>query len=110
MAEELKEVTRLLEAIKSFEAIEDPAERAAAVTKALETWPDLHKELRRIREESVQTLRNDRRMTWSQIGKILGGVTAERAQQISKGLSGAQRKKNQRQAAAATAAEQSKEP
>jgi hypothetical protein len=88
-----EEVSRLLDAIKAFEAIEDPAERTRVVSEALRRWPDLHSELRRIRENSVRVLRDDRRKTWPEIAAIIGDVTPERAQQIGKGLSGAQRKK-----------------
>lgn len=93
MAETPEEVKRLLEAIEAFEAIEDPAERTSAVSEALRRWPDYHAQLRQIRENSVRALRDVQRKTWPEIAEIIGEVTPERAQQISKGLSGAQRKK-----------------
>ena len=93
MAETPEEVKRLLEAIEAFEAIEDPAERTSAVSEALRKWPDYHTRLRQIREASVQALRNEQQKTWPEIAGIIGEVTPERAQQISKGLSGASRKK-----------------
>lgn len=88
-----EEVKRLLEAIDAFEAIEDPAERTSAVSEALRKWPDYHARLRQIREASVRTLRDEQRKTWPEIAKIIGDVTPERAQQISKGVSTAQRAK-----------------
>ena len=88
-----EEVKRLLEAIEAFEAIDDPAERTSAVSEALRKWPDYHARLRQIREASVRTLRDEQRKTWPEIARIIGDVTPERAQQISKGVSTAQRRK-----------------
>jgi hypothetical protein len=93
-----EEVKRLLEAIDAFEAIEDPAERTSAVSAALKKWPDYHARLRQLREASVRTLREEQRKTWPEIAKIIGDVTPERAQQISKGVSTAQRVKARKKA------------
>jgi hypothetical protein len=87
-----------LEAIDAFEAIEDPAERTSAVSAALKKWPDYHARLRQLREASVRTLREEQRKTWPEIAKIIGDVTPERAQQISKGVSTAQRVKAKKKA------------
>lgn len=87
-----EEVTRLKEAIAAFEAIEDDAVCTAAISEVLREWPDLGKQLRELRQARVNALRKDR--TWPEIAEIIGDVTPERAQQIGKGLSGAQRKKN----------------
>lgn len=97
MADMPKEVERLLDAIEAFQAIEDPAARTSAVSEALRKWPELHAQLRQIREASVRTLREDQRKTWPEIAKIIGGVTPERAQQISKGVTTAQRTKAARE-------------
>ncbi|CAM5480530.1 MULTISPECIES: hypothetical protein [Streptomyces] len=95
-----EEVSRLVDAIEAFRAIEDPAERTKVASEALRRWPDLHSELRSIRQDSVLQLR-DQGLTWPQIATIIGGgIKPERAQQIGKGLSGAQRKKNERAAKA----------
>lgn len=91
-----EEVKRLLEAIEAFEAIDDPAERISAVSEALRKWPDYHARLRQIREADVRTLREEQRKTWPEIAKIIGDVTPERAQQISKGVTTAQRTKADR--------------
>ncbi|MFE4796188.1 hypothetical protein ACFRFL_13990 [Streptomyces sp. NPDC056708] len=93
------EVTKVLEAIAALSEIEDDAACTSAVSEVLRRWPDLGSELRQLREKRVNALREQR--TWPEIAAIIGGVTPERAQQISKGLSGAQRKK----AAAKKAAE-----
>lgn len=98
MADAPEEVKRLLEAIDAFEAIEDPAERTSAVSAALKKWPDYHARLRQLREASVRTLREEQRKTWPEIAKIIGDVTPERAQQISKGVSTAQRVKAKKKA------------
>lgn len=95
MAETPEEVKRLLEAIEAFEAIEDPAERTKAVSEVLSNWKEHLSRLRQIREDSVRTLREEQRKTWPEIAEIIGGITPERAQQISKGLSGAQRKRDE---------------
>lgn len=99
MAETPEEVTRLLEAIEAFEAIEDPVERTRAVSQVLSNWKEHLSRLREIRESSVQALRYEQKKTWPEIAEIIGDVTPERAQQISKGLSGARRKKAAAEAA-----------
>ena len=98
MAETPEEVKRLLEAIEAFEAIEDPVERTSLVSEALRAWPSYHARLRSIRQESVQVLREEQKRSWPEIADIIGEITPERAQQISRGLSGAQRKKNKAEA------------
>lgn len=91
MEQQPEEVTRLLEAIKAFAAIEDDAACALAVTKALDEWPDWHATLRKLRQARVNALR-DAGMTWDRIGKdALGGKSAARAQQIGAGLRGSKR-------------------
>ncbi|MYR55969.1 hypothetical protein GTY54_06805 [Streptomyces sp. SID625] len=87
-------MTRLKEAIAAFAAIEDDAVCTAAVSEVLREWPDLGKQLRELRQTRVNALRQNR--TWPEIAEIIGDVTPERAQQIGRGLSGAQRKKNER--------------
>ncbi|MFF5968194.1 hypothetical protein ACFY64_31625 [Streptomyces collinus] len=90
-----EEVTRLKEAIAAFAAIEDDAACTTAVSEVLREWPEFGRQLRELRQKRVNALRG-RERTWSEIAEIIGDVTPERAQQISKGLSGAQRKKNER--------------
>lgn len=90
MTDQPEEVRRLLEAIEALKGIEDDAACASAVTKVLEEWPDLHSQLRVIRQERVQALKAQGK-TWAQIAVILGGVHPTRAQQIGAGLRGAKR-------------------
>ncbi|MCG0069714.1 hypothetical protein L0F81_41800 [Streptomyces tricolor] len=92
MADNREEVRRLVEAIEAFEAIEDDEACAKAVSEALAQWPDHHSKLRALRQRRVQALKAQGK-TWAEIGELLGGITAARAQQIGAGLSGATRKK-----------------
>jgi SOS response regulatory protein OraA/RecX len=87
---EPEEVRRLVEAIEAFEAIEDDEACAAAVTQALGKWPDHHSKLRELRQKRVQSLKAQGK-TWEEIGKLLGGISAARAQQIGAGLRGSKR-------------------
>jgi hypothetical protein len=95
VADEPEEVRRLLEAIEAFEAIEDDEACAVAVSEALKRWPDHHSKLRALRQQRVQALKAQGK-TWAEIGELLGGITAARAQQIGAGLSGAERKRRER--------------
>lgn len=94
-----QEVTKVLEAIAALAEIDDDAACTAAVSEVLRRWPDLGSELRQLREKRVNALRDQQKRTWPEIAAIIGDVTPERAQQISKGLSGARRKKALREAA-----------
>lgn len=90
VADEREEVRRLVEAIEAFEAIEDDEACAKAVSEALAQWPDHHSKLRALRQQRVQSLKADGR-TWAEIGELLGGISAARAQQIGAGLRGTKR-------------------
>jgi hypothetical protein len=92
VADQPEEVTRLVEAIKAFEAIEDDEACAVAVSQALKDWPDHQVALRELRQQRVRALK-DQGKTWEEIGRLLGGISAARAQQIAAGVSGAQRRK-----------------
>lgn len=92
MADQPEEVTRLVEAIKAFEAIEDDEACAVAVSQALAHWTEQQPQLRQLRQRRVQALKAKGR-TWEEIGQLLGGISAARAQQIAAGVSGAQRRK-----------------
>lgn len=94
MADQPEEVTRLVEAIKAFEAIESDEACAVAVSQALKDWPDHQVRLRELRQQRVQALKAQG-MTWEGIGQLLGGISAARAQQIAAGVSGAQRRKKE---------------
>lgn len=92
MADQHEEVTRLVEAIKAFEAIEDDEACAVAVSQALAHWTEQQPRLRELRQRRVLALKEQGK-TWEQIGQLLGGISAARAQQIATGVSGAQRRK-----------------
>jgi hypothetical protein len=102
VADQPEEVTRLVEAIKAFESIADDEACAVAVSQALQDWPGHQSALRELRQQRVQALKAQGK-TWQEIGRLLGGISAARAQQIAAGVSGAQRRK------AAAAAKQSEE-
>lgn len=85
--DEPEEVRRLLKAIEAFEAIDDDAACARAVTQAIKQLPDHQSRLRELRQRRVQALK-ERGMTWAEIGRLLGGVSAARAQQIAAGHRG----------------------
>jgi hypothetical protein len=87
-----EEVTRLVKAIEAFEAIEDDEACAVAVGAALNDWPQHQVRLRKLRQERVQALKEQGK-TWAEIGKLLGGISGARAQQIGAGISGAERRR-----------------
>lgn len=87
-----EEVTRLVRAIEAFEAIEDDEACAVAVSQALSNWPLHQSQLRELRQQRVKALKAQGR-TWEEIGRLLGGISAARAQQIAAGVSGAQRRR-----------------
>ncbi|WP_254645173.1 hypothetical protein [Streptomyces malaysiensis] len=87
-----------MEAIEAFAAIEDDAACAAAVTQVLDDWPAHHSRLREIRQKRVNALKGQGK-TWQEIGVILGGVSAARAQQIGAGLRGTKRPPKKTEAA-----------
>jgi hypothetical protein len=92
VADQPEEVTRLVEAIKAFEAIEDDEACAIAVSQALTYWTKHQPQLRELRQRRVQAMKAQGK-TWEEIGKLLGGISAARAQQIAAGVSGAQLRK-----------------
>ncbi|MEU1853949.1 hypothetical protein ABZ499_33000 [Streptomyces sp. NPDC019990] len=94
-----EEVTRLKEALAAFAEIEDDAACTAAVSEVLREWPSFGKQLRELRQARVNALR-ERDRTWPEIAAIIGDVTPERAQQISKGHSGHSRAKAKKAAEA----------
>lgn len=96
VAEEPEEVTRLVEAIEAFEGIEDDEACAVAVSRALNAWPDQHSKLRELRQRRVRALK-DGGKTWEEIGRLLGGISAARAQQIGAGMRGSKRPKKDEQ-------------
>ncbi|MEU9088991.1 hypothetical protein ACIOEW_14275 [Streptomyces sp. NPDC087901] len=95
--EQIQEMKRLVEAIAAFREIEDDEACALAVSRALEEWPSYQTKLRQLRQQRVNALKEQGR-TWKEIGQLLGGISAARAQQIGAGQSGAQRRRAEREA------------
>jgi hypothetical protein len=89
MADQPREVQRILEAIAALETIIDDAERAKAASLILEQWPSQHARLREVRQQAVLNLKAGGQ-TWQQIGALLG-VHYTRAQQIGVGKRGDKR-------------------
>lgn len=67
--------------VGALDAIEDPTERFQ-VTKEAEGV--LKGEMRGVRQRIALQLKNEHGITWREIGDIMGGVSPQRAEQISK--------------------------
>jgi hypothetical protein len=70
-------------ALLKIEGMPNAADRARAATDLLREWPDLHRLLKEIRQQSVIAM-NEAGMDFPEIGVVLG-VDRSRAWQISKG-------------------------
>lgn len=79
--------------IREIESVEDDAEAALAATRLIEEYASLPGWLRAKRQECVHSIRTTGK-TWAQIGALLS-MTPQRVQQISVGISGAQRRKKE---------------
>jgi DNA-binding NarL/FixJ family response regulator len=77
------EVEAVRAALRALEAISDPMERAKATTELLREWPDLHRELREVRQQAVISA-HDQGRTYDEIGEQLG-TSGDRAGQIARG-------------------------
>ncbi|WP_199570578.1 hypothetical protein [Streptomyces murinus] len=87
-----REVREAVEAIKSlFAQTEDPAERFKRLTELLGGWPDLHQQVRAMRQEVGDELRAGG-MTYGEIGDLID-VTESRARHIVKGITNPSRQK-----------------
>jgi hypothetical protein len=84
---EIEETRRLSEAVEAFGAIEDDTTCAVAVSEAMAALPKYQSRLREIRRKRVQAMKGSGK-TWAQIGQLLSGISAARAQQISAGHRG----------------------
>lgn len=100
MADQPKEVQRVLDATAALEQIRDDADRAKAVTALLDEWPDQHARLREVRQQAVLKMKASGQ-TWQQIGDALG-IHATRAQQIAVGKRGEKREQEVVASAAST--------
>ncbi|MEU9495443.1 hypothetical protein AB0L83_21920 [Streptomyces sp. NPDC052071] len=74
-------VAHIVESFDALDAIDDPIERYKASRQAGVAADD---RLRVVRQRIALELKSDGK-TWREIGQIMDGVTAQRAEQISKG-------------------------
>ncbi|WP_158673852.1 hypothetical protein [Streptomyces klenkii] len=70
-------------ALRAVEALPDAADRAHAASMLLREWPELHQELREVRQQAVLTMRA-RGASWAEIGREIG-TSGQRAGQIARG-------------------------
>lgn len=82
-----REVQRVIEGLES---IGDAGERALAAGELLKNWPDLHRQVREIRQQAVIVLRQQG-MSHADIAALLK-VTKSRAAQIAEGRRTGRRK------------------
>lgn len=91
MAEPIdQEVQRVLDSIEAL-GQGDPAERAKRLTLLLNRWPNLHKEVRSLRQDAVNEL-HDGGMSYDDIGKLIN-VSLSRARHIAKGITNPSKQK-----------------
>jgi DNA-directed RNA polymerase specialized sigma subunit len=81
-----EEVKAVNDAVGGVLGIPDRLERAAALAKLLEDWPDLHSQLREARKKIVEEMRSEK-LTYREIGEALG-MHYTRVRQIEKGQRG----------------------
>jgi DNA-directed RNA polymerase specialized sigma subunit len=77
------EAERVRAALRALEAISDPMERARETSALLREWPELHRELREVREQAVASA-HDQGRTYDEIGEQIG-TSGYRASQIARG-------------------------
>ena len=78
-----EEVQAVRDAVRAFAQISDPYVRARKLAALLSEWPDIHAEVRRLRQDTFVEMHANG-ATYQQIGHQLG-MTKERAWQIAKG-------------------------
>jgi len=79
-----EEVRRVLDSIDVLGQTGDAAERLKRLTDLLNRWPDLHQEVRAMRQQAATEL-HDGGLSYEEIGKIIG-VSLSRARHIAKGI------------------------
>jgi hypothetical protein len=70
------------EVMQQLDALHDPVERYKAIGQLEASVTTI---LKAERQRIALELRHQRGKTWREVGRRLGGVTAQRAEQISKG-------------------------
>jgi DNA-directed RNA polymerase sigma subunit (sigma70/sigma32) len=78
-----EEVQRVVDTVSALETANDPAERAQRASKLLKEWPTQQARLRKIRQEAIKEMRQQR-MTYRAIGEMLG-IHYTRVKQIEMG-------------------------
>ncbi|MEU0184156.1 hypothetical protein ABZ312_23640 [Streptomyces sp. NPDC006207] len=92
MADEIdEEVQRVLDSIDALAQSGDPAERLKRLTDLLNRWPDLHKEVRAMRQQAASEL-HDNGLSYEDIGKLIN-VSFSRARHITKGITNPSKQK-----------------
>lgn len=79
------EVERVRAALRSVERIEDPIERAAVCSELLHEWPELHRSVADMRQQAVNEAHDDHGVTYTALGRRMGGITGEAVGQIARG-------------------------
>jgi hypothetical protein len=75
--------TAIAEVVGTLEATDDPVERYQATRHAETAFAA---QLKNVRKDIAMQLKHEQGKTWREIGEIMGGVTAQRAEQISRGV------------------------
>lgn len=75
-------VAHVVESLRALTDISDPTERYQASRMVEVAIAD---QLRDIRKDVALELKHEHRMTWREIGQVMDGVSAQRAEQISRG-------------------------
>jgi DNA-directed RNA polymerase sigma subunit (sigma70/sigma32) len=93
-----QEVAAAVEAIKAlFPRTEDAADRFKRLTALLNGWPDVHRQVRAMRQETgAQLYSGGKGLTYDEIGKLIN-VTESRARHIVLGITNPSREKRKRE-------------
>lgn len=67
----------------AIDDVDEPAERYRAIREVEAHFEHFIKEQL---QKTALWMKHERGMTWRQIGEVMGGVTAQRAEQISRGV------------------------
>jgi hypothetical protein len=96
--EEEREVAAAVKAITSlFSDTEDPAERFKRLSVLLNAWPDVHKAVRQLRQDTgVELYADGDGLTYGEIGQLIG-ITESRARHIVLGIRNPSREKRKRE-------------
>lgn len=85
-ANRTEEAQRVVEAVDSVQAVQDPIDQAVRAGELLALWPEQQARLREIRQQAVLRMRADK-VSYRSIAKMLG-ISLARVQQIEAGMRG----------------------